>query len=208
MSLQIEPTTHKTYRQAALVLGKAFENEPVSQVVYRMFSPVRRVKALTVDFSAELQVALRKGYPIVLRRDGSVIAAALIYPPGRYPLPIIDQWLFLFKSILGNGIYDVRSWVKWINEVDKIHPKQPHYYLEYIGVDPAYQGQGLGSQMMDHLVARADADKVGCYLENASPRNLPFYQRFGFKVINEKQIIGFTTWFMWREPGTGNLPDN
>ncbi|HSB66064.1 MAG TPA: GNAT family N-acetyltransferase [Anaerolineales bacterium] len=200
MSPHIEPITQHNYRNAALVLGNAFADEPVSLVVYRSFTPARRAQALTVDFSAELWVALRKGYPIQISQDGKVIAAALIYPPGRYPLPLLDQWVFLFKSVLGNGWYDVRSWMKWLNEVDKLHPTYAHYYLEYIGVDPAVQGQGLGSCLMEHLVSIADREGVGCYLENASPRNLPFYQRFGFKIIYEKEIIGFPTWFMWRDP--------
>jgi len=201
MPPHIEPTTHLTYRQAASVLGEAFADEPVSMAVYRGFSHERRARALAVDFSAELVVALRKGYPIQISKNNEVVAAALIYQPGAYPLPVLDQWMFLLKSVLGNGWYDVRSWVKWQNAAEKFHPVDAHYYLEYIGVNPAYQGQGLGSCLLNHMVAKADAEGVGCYLENASPRNLPLYQRFGFKIINEKQIIGFTTWFMWREPG-------
>ena len=205
MSPQIVPATRQTYRQAAQVLGKAFADEPVSVVIYRSFSPSRRVQALTLDFSAELVVSLRLGYPIQVNEDGKVVAAALIYPPGAYPPPRWEQWKFLVKSVLGNGWYDVRSWVKWLNEVDKIHPTEAHFYLEYIGVEPTYQGKGYGSMIMEHLVAKADQEAVGCYLENANPRNIPFYQRFGFKVVNEKYIIGFTTWFMWREPA-GSRP--
>jgi hypothetical protein len=37
-------------------------------------------------------------------------------------------------------------------------------------------------------------------LENANPRNLPFYQRFGFQVLINKDIIDIPTWFMWRSP--------
>ncbi len=200
MSPQIVPTTRQTYCQAAQVLGKAFADEPVSVVIYRNFTPNRRAQALTVDFSAELVGSLRLGYPIQVNEDGKVVAAALIYPPDAYPPPRLEQWIFLVKSVLGNGWYDVKSWLKWLIEVDKIHPTEAHYYLEYIGVEPTCQGKGYGSMIMEHLVAKADQEEVGCYLENANPRNIAFYQRFGFKVINEKDIIGFTTWFMWREP--------
>lgn len=175
-------------------------DEPVSVVIYRNFSPDQRAQALTVDFSAEMVASLHLGYPIQVNEDGKIVAAALIYPPGTYPLPRFEQWIFLFKSVLGNGWYDVRSWVKWLNEVDKVHPTKPHYYLEYIGVDPTYQGMGYGSAIMEHLVAKADQEGVGCYLENANPHNIPFYKRFGFTIANEKEIIGFTTWFMWRDP--------
>jgi hypothetical protein len=39
---------------------------------------------------------------------------------------------------------------------------------------------------------------VGCYLENSNPRNLPFYERFGFQAGEQKEIIGLPAWLMWR----------
>ncbi len=200
MSSQILPVTQRSYRHAAQVLGKAFANEPVSVVIYRKFTPERRVRALTVDFSVELEVCLRKGYAIQVEEGEKIVAVAVIYPPGTYPLPWQEQWKFLFKSVLANGWYDVKSWLKWLKEAEKFHPAGAHYYLLYIGVDPDYQGRGYGSAILAHLAAKADGERVGCYLENASPRNLPFYQRFGFRIVQEKEIIGFPTWFMWREP--------
>jgi GNAT superfamily N-acetyltransferase len=196
----VHPITTQTFRQAAQVLGKAFEDEPVSVAIYQGFTPDKRVRALTVDFSAELLVCIRKGYPLYINEDGSMVAAAVIYPPDAYPLPVIDQWLILLKSILGNGLYDVRGWLNWLNEVDKNHPTEPHYYLEYLGVEPGYQGKGFGSSILKHLISKADEVGVGCYLENANPRNIPFYQRSGFQVIREMEIIGIPTWFMWRPP--------
>lgn len=200
MPPHIVPTTRQTYRQAALVLGKAFVNEPVSRLIYRKFSPERRIRALAVDFAAELLFSLTKGYPIHIEEDRQVVAAAIIYPPGSYPLSQFAQWTILVKSVLGNGWYDLRSWMKWLDEAGKLHPTQPHFYLPCIGVDPACQGKRLGSAIMAHLAAKADQAGVGCYLENANPRNLPFYQRFGFEILNEIEILGFANWFMWREP--------
>jgi len=201
MQKEVLPTTRQTYHQAAQVLGIAFEDEPVSVAVYHSFSPERRVQALTVDFSAELSVCIRKGYPIQINEDGKIVASAVIYPPGAYPLPTIDEWLIVLKSIIGNGLYDIRGWLKWLNEIDKHHPVEAHYYLEYLGVEPGYQGKGFGSAILKHLIDKADELGVGCYLENANPRNITFYQRSGFRIIRELEIIGIPTWFMWRPPG-------
>ncbi len=198
--MQVLSTTRQTFRQVAQVLGNAFVDDPVSVVVYKNFSAERRLRALTVDFLIELQTCMRKGYPIHVTQDGKITAAAVIYPPGAYPLPVLDQWLIQLKSILGNGWYDIRGWLTWLNEVDKHHPRQAHYYLEYLGVEPGYQGQGFGSCIVKHLTAKADAQGVGCYLENANPRNVAFYQRFGFQITREIEIIGIPSWFMWRPP--------
>lgn len=175
-------------------------NEPVSMLIYRRFSPEGRARALTVDFMAELEISIRKGYPVHVEKDGRVAAAAIIYPPGVYPLPTFDQWTIVIKSILGHGWYDVRSWMRWLNAADRLHPGAAHYYLPCIGVDPDCQGTGLGSAILAHLAAKADQENVGCYLENANPRNLPLYQRFGFQVVNELDVIGIHNWFMWRDP--------
>jgi GNAT superfamily N-acetyltransferase len=67
-------------------------------------------------------------------------------------------------------------------------------------VEPEQQGKAVGTAIMQHLVEKADEAKVGCYLENSNPRNLPFYQRFGFQTVIEKEIIGVPAWFMWRSP--------
>jgi ribosomal protein S18 acetylase RimI-like enzyme len=133
--------------------------------------------------------------------DGKVVAAAVIYPPGAYPLPASDQWILMIKSIIGNGMYDISSWLKWLKEVDKNHPTEAHYYLEYLGVEPGYQGLGFGSSILKHLGTKADEAGVGCYLENANPRNISFYLRCGFLIVGELEIIGIPTWFMWRPPG-------
>src|SRR5512135_1935102 len=128
MSPQILRVTRQSYRQVAQVLARAFVDDPVTIAAYRDYSPERRVKALLVDFTAELSVCVRRGWPIVAIDDGRMIAAAVIYPPGTYPLPIWMQWMILAKSILGNGFYDISSWLRWLREADKIRPAKPHYY--------------------------------------------------------------------------------
>jgi len=200
MQKGVKPTTRQSYHQAAQVLARAFVDDPVTVASFRNFSPDRRVSALTVDFTAEVLVCIQRGCPLQVNEDGKVIAAAVIYPPGAYPLPVLDQWLLLIKSILGNGFYDIRPWMRWLAEVDQLHPKKAHYYLEYLGVEPEQQGKAVGSAILRHLVDKADEEQVGCYLENANPRNITFYQRFGFQIINEKEIIGIPSWFMWRPP--------
>jgi GNAT superfamily N-acetyltransferase len=198
MQEEILPITRQSYLQAAQVLAKAFVDDPVSVASFNGFTPDRRVRALTVDFSNELQVCIRRAYPIQLNEANQAVAVAVIYPPGAYPLPFIEGWLIQLKSILGNGLYDIRPWLKWLNQVEKHHPTEAHFYLEYLAVEPEYQGKGYGSAILKHLTGKADELGVGCYLENANPRNVAFYQRAGFLVTREMEIIGIHTWLMWR----------
>ncbi len=63
-----------------------------------------------------------------------------------------------------------------------------HWYLPQIGVEPNAQGRGLGGELMRHALARCDQEQALAYLEASKPENIPFYQRYGFKVIGEIQI--------------------
>ncbi len=70
-------------------------------------------------------------------------------------------------------------------KMNDFHPKEPHWYLPLIAADPARQGQGLGTALMEAAIARIDADGRPAYLESSNPRNIPLYERFGFERIGE-----------------------
>lgn len=78
----------------------------------------------------------------------------------------------------------------------------PHWYLEILGVDPTRQGQGIGSGLIQPVLARADADGVACYLETANPKNVPFYLGRGFAVVVEtiERVSSLRLWTFRRDP--------
>jgi ribosomal protein S18 acetylase RimI-like enzyme len=73
-------------------------------------------------------------------------------------------------------------------KMDQSHPREMHWYLPMIGVDPKAQGKGLGAALMHHAVTRCDRDQALAYLETANPRNIPLYERFGFEAMAPFQI--------------------
>lgn len=70
-------------------------------------------------------------------------------------------------------------------KMEEFHLREPHWYLPLIAADPARQGQGLGTALMEAAIARIDADGRPAYLESSNPRNIPLYERFGFQSIGE-----------------------
>jgi ribosomal protein S18 acetylase RimI-like enzyme len=68
------------------------------------------------------------------------------------------------------------------------HPKEPHWYLPLIGVDPRHQRRGHGSALMQHALARCDRDHAPAYLESSNPANVPLYERHGFAVLDTIQV--------------------
>lgn len=203
MAADVLPIGNMTYLEAAQVLGRAFRDDPLSVVILRGKPPDERVKHMTALFTAGLSVCMRRGCPLAVTERGKTLAAAIIYPPGTYPVPLHEQVRVVFKTIGNAGLYGLGRATKVFGDLAKRHPKDNHYYLQFIGVEPALQGKGMGSAILSHLVQRADDDHVGCYLENPHSRNVPLYQRFGFQIVHQEPVIGVSVWFMWRPPNTG-----
>jgi GNAT superfamily N-acetyltransferase len=115
-------------------------------------------------FVADDGAAVATWLPPGVKPDGERMSAILAEqtPPGR-----MDEMNALFARM------------------DEFHLREPHWYLPLIAADPARQGQGLGTALMEAAIGRIDADGRPAYLESSSPRNVPFYQRFGFECSGE-----------------------
>ena len=73
---------------------------------------------------------------------------------------------------------------------ETLHPKEPHWHLCFLGVDPTQQCQGLGAALLRHALAPIDAQHQSAYLESSNPANVSLYQRHGFEVIREVRVGG------------------
>jgi hypothetical protein len=53
------------------------------------------------------------------------------------------------------------------------------------------------------VLDKVDEAGEAAYLESSNIRNVPLYQRHGFEVVEEIQLLGDgpQMWRMWREPG-------
>lgn len=60
--------------------------------------------------------------------------------------------------------------------------------LKYVAVEKGFQGQGIGTHLLQLLVRHWDAVELYCYLESSSVANVPLYERFGFRVFEEHRI--------------------
>jgi ribosomal protein S18 acetylase RimI-like enzyme len=68
------------------------------------------------------------------------------------------------------------------------HPKEPHWYLPMIGVEPTQQGKGYGSALIQNVLKQCDRDCILAYLEASKPANILFYERHGFDLIDTIQV--------------------
>jgi GNAT superfamily N-acetyltransferase len=117
-------------------------------------------------------------------QTGDCAAVALWMPPNVEPdhktmgkiFEALERSPELEKA--GEGVFE---------QMNKYHPKEPHWYLPLIGTDPVHQHKGYGSALMAYAVRRCDRDRMPAYLESSNPVNVPLYERFGFEVIGKIQ---------------------
>ena len=88
-------------------------------------------------------------------------AAAVWFPPSNpdteHEAKKVEGWLgaLIAETALREGNEDL---FVALDEMDEYHPKEPHWYLFSIGVDPHHQNEGLGSLLMEHVLPKSDAD--------------------------------------------------
>jgi ribosomal protein S18 acetylase RimI-like enzyme len=140
-------------------------------------------------------VRLRRLFALVLRTEGlpqgavdaawdeetgRVAGAAIWFPPGTWPQPVLRQLVSLpgYVRALG-GRFGPAS--NLAGALARVHPRAPHWYLYAIGVDPAHQGRGVGSALLRSRLARVDTERAAAYLECSKPANVPLYEHFGFQ---------------------------
>jgi ribosomal protein S18 acetylase RimI-like enzyme len=99
---------------------------------------------------------------------------------------------------LRQGWQTASRWGEVFELLETLHPKEPHWYLGTLGVDPSFQNRGVGAALLSSWIAGVDRDGATAYLETDTARNISFYERAGFTLDGETSILGVPVWCMRR----------
>lgn len=200
----IQPTImlKSQVKDSAAVLGRAFFDDPLTRWVTP--DDTQRARDLPWFFSKAAVLGDRWGE--VYTTGAKVEGNAIWLRPGETKVSLGKMARTgMLMAPLALGLSPFLRFMKIMNTFEHLHDRdapEPHWYLMVLGVDPPRQGQGVGGALIAPILARADADKLPCYLETQKQINLPFYQRNGFEVIVEDDIAGGGPhyWTMKRAP--------
>lgn len=178
-------------------LALAFASQPLTKWILGDDEEAlkRGERVLKLDFENALQ------YDLMLTTT-ALQGAALWHPPDRKQTAWQGiVWLLKLIQIIGisrNLPAQLESFWKF----EKLFPRIPNYYLSMLAVAPAFQGQGIGSALLQPVLELCDARGIIAYTVTDTEPNVVFYEKQGFRV---KDIIpipraGLKAWTMLREP--------
>jgi GNAT superfamily N-acetyltransferase len=200
------PAVRAARREEAALLGQVLADGFAEDPVFAWLIPPHlrgRGNRLRTFFTSMSRGYLRQGKPCYLTADAS--AAALWAAPGAWAMPLSQVIVEAAPNGLAFGRHLLRA-LRTQQQIERLHTRQspPHWYLGYLATRRDRQGEGLGTRMLREVLTGADTDGVPAYLESSNERNLPLYERHGFRVIGELQALGHgpTIWRMWRPPQT------
>lgn len=183
------------------MLARAFADDPVMSWIFP--DEQMRRRRLPSFFAWSLRDISRRhdGTEVVATPDGALLGCAIWLPPGAWRPPLGRALMELPGLLVRLGSrFGVAS--STYGAMVRVHPERPHWYLSGIGTDPPVQGTGVGGELMRSRLTRCDAAGLPAYLESSKHRNVPFYERHGFRVTRELSLPGGgpPIWLMWRDP--------
>lgn len=187
-------------RDAIAVTSRAFWPDPLFGFFAR--TPEQEKRLLPIFLGALLRDALGHGEVWGAIDKETILGSASWLPPGATPRSSLREmkiYLACARALVTGR--NRRTGISLLNAVEHEHPSEPHWYLALLGVEPTHQGQGLGRLLLEPVLKRCDTEIEPAYLETQKPENLPFYERFGFRVLKEVSVPGSPpVWLMWRDP--------
>jgi GNAT superfamily N-acetyltransferase len=193
--MAVRPACDEDVEPLAAMLTRAFHDDPVTAWVYARER--RRTHWAQRFFRWQVQRLLEQE---VMWTTEDCAGAALWALPGRWREETRDA-LSLLRQTLPGMLPRLPRVLVGLGQVEARHPDGRHFYLAVLGVDPERQGTGVGSRVIQPGLDLCDQEGLPAYLETGKERNLAFYGRHGFEVVDRLVLPkGPPVWFLWREP--------
>ena len=178
--------------QAAGITARAMRDSPNSIAVSG--DPFVRLEMLYKTFGEILGEARVAG----VRRGTCVLGVAGAVEPGH----CIDSMLPVEVRTLDEPTPDATDADRFLfsGSLMAAHDlPETHWHVGPVGVEPGFQGMGLGRAAMRLLCDEFDEHHRLAWLETDKPENVRFYSGLGFEVVEEAAMLTSRFWFMRRE---------
>ncbi|MGN1147394.1 MAG: GNAT family N-acetyltransferase [Lachnospiraceae bacterium] len=87
-----------------------------------------------------------------------------------------DHSLKTFFNFFFGRDYLNSNWTAQLHQNRRLH-------IIYLAVDPEVQHHGIAAKLVEEAIRYADANRLMISLETHNPKNVAFYEQFGFKTF-------------------------
>ncbi|MFW6035851.1 MAG: GNAT family N-acetyltransferase [Halothermotrichaceae bacterium] len=178
----------KDIDKCAEVSAKAFKNDPMYKYILAEKN-IEESRQLFNRFIIKYSILYGKAYAPSSDIEGIILFS-----------DYDDYNINLYRSLRSGALSlwklgsDVgKRFNKYDQFTDTIHEKvmkEHHQYIIFLCVDPDYQGQGYGKQLLLSALSKARAKGQPTYLETHTSTNVEIYKKLGFEVAAEEIVPG------------------
>jgi ribosomal protein S18 acetylase RimI-like enzyme len=183
--VEIVPLTDSDIYGAATVCARAFHD--VELMTNVLPNPLEREKSASLMFDQGIRFASLVGVAFVPSGYPNGLLLGWRLPVGEPSLEqMMEAGLAPLHELIGEK--PVAGFEHLVGHIEAHQTRlisPPCWYLAVLGVDPAYQGKGIGSALVREFQARADADGIPSCLCTTTPANVGFYESLGYRVVAE-----------------------
>jgi ribosomal protein S18 acetylase RimI-like enzyme len=194
--LEVGPVDPSCIEEVLGVLSRGMRDNPLHVAAFGDDPGIRQQKLRTL-MSAAFTVRDLSHTLVARGEDGAVVGVCGMIPPGGCR-PDLRQQLMLLPTLLRLGPRSAVRVTRWLGTWGKRDPENRHWHLGPLAVDAHLQGMGVGGRLMQVFCVQMDAARDDAYLETDKEINVRFYERFGFRVIGEENVLGVNNYFMHR----------
>eukprot|EP01103_Thecamoeba_quadrilineata_P020876 TRINITY_DN9218_c0_g1_i1.p1 TRINITY_DN9218_c0_g1~~TRINITY_DN9218_c0_g1_i1.p1 ORF type:complete len:222 (+),score=36.11 TRINITY_DN9218_c0_g1_i1:16-681(+) len=202
----------KDVPEVVTMLARAFEDDP--SYVYLFPIPETRIDNLNWIYQRIVTLArLDKTSILQITRDESSnqVTSVAFWEPHVQPIAFLTLFqIGILSYPFSHGISGTYRLLSLIDLIEKWQKTAPdHYYLDQLAVNPDFQGKGIGSKVLEKTLREiVDSKGVPSMLVTAKEKNVRYYQKFKFELVDSYKFDeNFTMRFMKR-PAQPLIPIN
>lgn len=193
-------------KQANEILVRAFSKDPMFRYLGIEIKPGQsQVDKSLLKWFCNFNLRNCQPYNHIYTTPGDLKGVAVWIPPGKSEMNTWQILLMLFVLFWKCGWHRTKRSLSLFSTLNKRHHEEmsePHWMLNLIGVEPTYQGKGIGSLLLQPILEKADRDGFSCYLSTFNEQAVGFYQKHGFITLWQGELSDGSPriWTMKRKP--------
>ena len=187
---EYRPLTLSDVEPAARVIAQAFMDDPLTS--FMLPFKAARAKTLFKFFRAYGEINIKNGRGFGVGEPLQGVAYWKF--PAQESLSVsvksLGKFLPLLFTMYPIGYFRAKPILDCIEALHQKHAREPHFYLDNIGVIAPARGQGLSSALIRPFLQMAEEQKVIAYTDTVTEANVPLYQHFGFELVESTPLAG------------------